>query len=338
VLSIDPTVAFDNISHTYWAILTFPVIASLPLSQSDRNHGMHALIISATLVGAYGIFQSVSGSNFLGAAPLSQLGNLYRAIGTYSFYLSFAGNQLMIFAFVFVFMMNKNVILKKRLFYIGSLLIIGLSIAATQGRSTWLGAGLIIFVGTFLFYRKFFWKMTGISFILILILLFLSPDLADRFFAIFDTSHHNNLTRINLWKTSLLIIKDYFFIGIGPGLFHEFVELYKVSGFYDSLAHPHNDVLLVMVQSGVIGLITWLSIWLVYFKKTVHHLNTVNKLSSDTLIVRGAILAVAGILFASLFQCYFTDLENSILWWVIMGLAFQVMNNQNITGDDIEST
>jgi O-antigen ligase len=334
MLSIDPTVAFDNIFHTYWVILTFPVIASLPLSETHRRQGLHALVISATLVGVYGIFQSLSGSNFLGAAPLGKLGNLYRAIGTYSFYLSFAGNQLMIFAFVFVLAMNKDTTLRKRLFYIASLLIIGLSIVATQGRSTWLGVMLVIFLGTFLFYRKYFWKVTGISFVILLLILFLLPDIADRALAIFSTTHHNNITRINIWQTSLLLIKDHIVIGIGPGLFHKFVELYKVQGFYDSLAHPHNDLLLVMVQSGIIGLITWVLIWLVFFKKSMNYLITSSTISLDVQIVRGAVLAVAGILLASLFQCYFVDLENSILWWVIMGMAFQVLGNKELYSAD----
>ena len=326
VLSIDPTVAFDNIFHTYWVILTFPVIASLPLSETHRRQGLHALIISATIVGLYGIYQSFTGSNFLGAAPLSKLGNLYRAIGTYSFYLSFAGNQLMIFAFVFVLSMNKDTTSRKRLFYIGSLIIIGLSIVGTQGRSTWLGIMLIIFLGTSLYYRKYFWKVFGLSLVLLLLILFLLPDIADRFFAIFSPKHHTNLTRINLWQTSFLLIKDHFIIGIGPGLFHKFVELYKVQGFYDSLVHPHNDILLVMVQSGIIGLITWLLIWIGFFKKSIIYVYTNTATTSDSQIVRGATLAVSGILLASLFQCYFVDLENSILWWVIMGMSFQVIN------------
>jgi O-antigen ligase len=197
---------------------------------------------------------------------------------------------------------------------------------------------LIIFLGTYLYYRRYFWKVAGISVVLLLLTLFLLPDIADRFLAIFSMTHHNNLTRINLWQTSLLLIKDHFIVGIGPGLFHKFVELYKVQGFYDSLAHPHNDLLLVMVQSGIIGLITWLLIWVVFFKKSLNYLHTTSTISSDVHIVRGAVLAVAGILMASLFQCYFVDLENSILWWVIMGMAFQVMNNQNFINDNMKST
>jgi putative inorganic carbon (HCO3(-)) transporter len=333
--SINPSVAFDNIFRTYWPVMCFPIIASLPLSQKERGAGLHALIISSTVVGLYGIFQSLTGSNFLGAATLSKLGGLYRAIGTYSFYLSFAGNQVMIFAFVFVLVMNAGFSVKKRWMYTIALFLIGLSILATQARSTWLGVVLIMYLGTFLFYRKYKWKILAGSVLVFVIVIFAFPGIADRFYAIFDVTHQNNLTRINLWHTSLLIILDHPFIGIGPGLFHEFVELYKVQGFYDSLAHPHNDILLVTVQSGLIGLITWLLIWFFFFKTALSHSQSTTVISSDLLIVRGAILAIAGILLASLFQCYFTDLENSILWWVILGMAFQVMGRQNFNAGKV---
>ena len=324
--SIDPVTAFDNIIHTYWVILTIPVIASLPLTESDRNKGINVLIYSSAIVGLYAIFQFFSGINIISDTPLNKLNNFYRGIGTYSFFLTFAGNQLMIFAFAFIFAMQTELSSRKKLFYILAVLIIGMSLVSTQGRSSWLGAILIVLLGTFLYYRKHFWKIVGISVVLFLAVVISLPDIQDRFLASFSISHQHNLNRLNLWKTSLLMIKDHFLIGIGPGLFHLYFESYKVPGFYDAISHPHNDFLLVLVQSGIPGLVAWLMIWIVFFKRSFKFIYKQEIESSDTLIVKGAVLAIAGILVAALFQCYFVDLENSILWWVLVATAIQIFN------------
>ena len=47
-------------------------------------------------------------------------------------------------------------------------------------------------------------------------------------------------------------------------------------------------------------------------------------MESDRKIVLGSILAIAGILTASFFQCFYTDLENNILWWVIAAVSLQI--------------
>jgi len=324
--SVNLITSFDNILHTYWVILTVPIIASLPLTNFYRTKAINVLIFSSAVVGLYAIFQFFSGINLIGDAHIGKLGSFYRSIGSYSFYLTLAGNQLMIFAFAFTFAMQKDLTLNKKLLYILAIILIGLSLISTQGRSAWLGATLIILLGTFLFYRNYFWKILSAFVVIFLTIVIALPDVRDRFMAIFSTSHQANLTRVNLWMTSFLIIKDHFVVGVGPGHFQQFFELYKVEGFYDAAGHAHNDYLHILVQSGILGLITWLMIWIAFFKQGITYVYLQKRESSDTPIVKGSVLAIAGILVAALFQCYFVDLENSILWWVLVATAIQIFN------------
>jgi putative inorganic carbon (HCO3(-)) transporter len=316
-------ISLRNLIHTYWVILTIPFVASLPLRSSDRLNAVNTLILSSAIAGLYGIFQFFTGVNLLGGTVLSQLGKYYRAIGTYSFFLTFAGNQLMVFAFAFIFAIEAEKDYRKR-FYLATVVLIGLSIVATQGRSAWLGVIMILILASILFYRKRFLKIAGTGAVLFLVIILVFPDIRDRFMNIFLVTNKFNLGRISLWQSSILMIRDHPWFGIGPGLFEQTLDLYRVEGFYNATSHAHNDYLHIAVQSGLPSLAVWTSIWISFFIYGYRFLSSEPENRSDRLITMAALLAIAGILTASTSQCYFFDLENNILWWVIISTTLQI--------------
>lgn len=315
--------SLHNLIHTYWVILTIPFVASLPLRPADRLNAVNALILSSAVAALYGIVQFFTGINLLGGTVLSQLGNYYRAIGTYSFFLTFAGNQLMVFAFAFIFAIEAEKDIMKRL-YLAAVVFIGLSIVATQGRSAWLGVIMILILTSILFYRKHFVKIAGTGAALFLIIILVLPDIRDRFMNIFLVTNKFNLGRISLWQSSVLMIRDHPWLGIGPGLFEQTLDLYRVEGFYNATSHAHNDYLHVAVQSGLPSLAVWALIWISFFIYCYRFLSSGPENRSDRLITMAAMLAIAGILTASTSQCYFFDLENNILWLIIVATTLQI--------------
>jgi putative inorganic carbon (HCO3(-)) transporter len=324
--SSDIMVGLDNVLHTNWIILSVPFIASLPLSEHDRELTFKILVFSATIAGIYGIIQFFTGADIIRGRELGMLGSYYRATGPYEFYLSFAGNQLMVFGVAFIFVMDQWKNKTKEILYLFALVIIGLSIIATYGRSAWIGTVIIILLGTYLFYRQHFWKIIVALFIIAALVFISLPDIKERFLIIFDTGHKSNSGRINLWYTSLLIIKEYPWFGVGPGLFEVYFQQFKVPGLYDASGHAHNDYLHMAVQGGLAGLVTWLLIWIALFRYSYEYLITKFEDLKNTKLISAITLSIAGILVAALFQCYFVDLENSILWWVLVATAIQIFN------------
>ncbi len=318
------SVSLNNVINTFWVILTIPFLASLPLQPAYRMHALNALVISSALVGLYGIIQFFTGINLSGPAELSMLGNYYRAVGTYSHFLTLSGNQLMVFAFAFTFAMQEKKASKKRLYFAGTIFI-GLSIVATQGRGSWLGVMVILLLATGLFYRKHLYKILTIGGLIFLITLIALPDIRERFLNIFIVFNKYNLGRISLWQSALLMIGDHPWFGIGPGLFDQMLDLYRVEGFYNATGHAHNDFLHIAAQSGLPSLVVWTTIWIYFFIYSFRYLSITSTDQSDRMIVTGAVLAIAGILIASLTQCYFFDLENNILWWVIVTTTLQII-------------
>jgi O-antigen ligase len=319
ILSADVSISAKSAFSNDWYLLILPLIASVNINEKTRKQAFLLLIISATIAGFYGIIQYFEGIEYYRNKPLPVLGNFYRAVGAYGFYLTYAGNQLLVFAVAMSFFLLGEKKAQNRVLLLISLLILFLSVIVTFGRSAWLGAGLVILLGTYITNRKLF----GVSIVSIvigsLILFFIFPEIQSRFTSIFDLSQ--NIGRVTLWKTSWAIFSHHPFFGIGQGLFSDYFQIFKVPGFYDKMGHAHNDYLNTAVYSGIVGLFSWIGMWISWFYFAIKSYVKMPNSNINKKILLAGILGLTGILFAAIFQCYYTDLENNLLWWFILTLG-----------------
>lgn len=323
LFSAEPVNSLLAVVNTDWAIFTIPVLAAAALSVSDRRKIMNAMFISFSLAAVYAIFQFFSGIDFVRSAALSPMGSFYRATGGYNFYLTLAGNELMAFAVVFALLIRAKDLRKSKIFYVTAALLILGGIVATFARSAWIGLVFVVGMGTLVVNRRLF-LMAAIGAIVLGVGLAIAvPELQERFVSIFDLSQ--NETRLNLWKTSLAMITDHPFFGVGPGRFSEMFPLYKVPGFYDTFTHAHNDHINIAANSGLLGFFAWVGMWAAWFYYAARAFLNPKVASFDRGILFGVILAVAGILIAGFFQCYYTDLENNIFWWFLVTIGLQII-------------
>lgn len=309
--------------NTEWALFALPVLAAAGLSAEERQKIIKVLLISAALAGGYAVFQSFSGTDFFRETPLSPMGSFYRANGGYNFYLTLAGNELMAFSMAFAFLLYKGNGQKSDLLYLATGLLILAGILATFARSAWIALVFMAGLATLVVNRRLFlWGGLGMAIIVAGIAVAV-PEIQERILSIFDVSQ--NETRLNLWKTSLAMVADNPFFGVGPGLFSEMFPLYKAPGFYDTSTHAHNDHINVAANSGLLGFLAWAALWIAWFYYAFQAFRRPGVNTGDRRILLGVILAVAGILVAGFFQCYYTDLENNILWWFLVILGAQIM-------------
>jgi O-antigen ligase len=325
--SPDIMISFKAFFHTDWFILTLPFILAIPLSEEERLTSVHILLGSAALVAIYGLIQFFGGIEYFRGEEMNKMGNFFRAEGGYNFYLTFAGNQLMIFGIGFSFYLFEKRWTYTKIFYFATVGFIFLSIIASFARSTWIPLLLIVLIGSWIINRHFFGLITAGTIIIGFVTSFLSPEIYERLISIFDPT--KNLGRINLWKTSWAMFSDHKIFGIGQGLFNEFFPRYKVPGYYDAAGHAHNDYLNFAVISGLVGLCGWLMMWASWFYFTVKTAKNNMNWKPEIQILTGSILGISGILLASFFQCYYTDLENNILWWTIAVFSILIVNQKN---------
>lgn len=325
LFSAAPLQSLQAFLNTDWPAFTIPLLATLALSAGERMKVVQALLFSASAVSVYGLFQFFSGVDLFRGAVLTPHGDFYRANGGYNFYLTFAGNQLMAFCLAFAMILYEKEPRRRALYLLAAGLIFA-SIIATFGRSTWIAAVLVLGLGTWLVNRRLF-AISGAALIVFAVVLALAaPVFQERFLSIFDFAQ--NETRLNLWKTSAAMIADHPVLGIGPGMFNTLFPLYKVPGFYDTATHAHNDLLSMAVGSGLLGLLTWLAVWSAWFYFASRAWRRFSPAAEDKTLLLGTILAIAGILIAGFFQCYYTDLENNIFWWFMAVLGLQAAINR----------
>ncbi|MBF8247821.1 MAG: hypothetical protein HW374_621 [Bacteroidetes bacterium] len=266
---------------------------------------------------AYGLLQTVTGVEFYRNMPLDLALGVYRAVGFQGFYLTFAAFAMATFFLSSsLFLTHKG---RMKLWLAGLSIASFLAVILTFARSIWLS--FLIAIPAFGFHKsKRFGLMVtgGLAGILVLVLT-LSPLIRDRAASIFDLEQ--NETRLNLWKTSVNIFKDYPLTGVGEDNFDYYFERYKVAGYYDTAVHPHNDYLNVLVSSGFPGLIAFLSLWVLTIKEGFK----ASKSASDDrirAIALGSMLTILGFLIGGFFQNYYGTFANCLEWWFVTGLVF----------------
>ena len=323
VLGPRPIFSLSTLLHTDWVVLTIPIFICSLLWVRKLENALHILLLAGAVVSLYAVFQFFSGLDLFRGRELTAYGNFFRAAGGFNHYLTFAGNQLLIFGIVVGVLLNEKKWDVRKNMYLAVTLLVLFSLIATFARSAWLGIILIISLGTLLVNRKLFFYSAGGMLLLGLIAAILSPEVQERFVSIFDMSKNEN--RLTLWRTSFKIIEAHPIWGISPGNFDEAFFKYKVPGFYDATGHAHNDYINLAVNSGLVTLASWLGLWGSWFYFTLKTYWQKKLSEFDRKILAGSILGVAGIMLAAIFQCYWTDLENNIAWWFTGMLGLQVV-------------
>jgi O-antigen ligase len=104
------------------------------------------------------------------------------------------------------------------------------------------------------------WMLLGIPLVLgAMLLLWMTPT-GERFKEIFSEKGDNGSQRIEIWDAAIQMTKDNPWFGVGPGNFQNVIETYD-----SQLARmfSHNSFLNVLAETGVIGLLLYLSVFLI---------------------------------------------------------------------------
>lgn len=173
-------------------------------------------------------------------------------------------------------------------------------------------AGLVVFL---YFYRKstikkIFFIITGLVFLLLafiyfpVILEFLGFHRAVytiQQFRLGESLDIISSNRINIWKSSFAMIRDYPLFGIGPGMWSEYIKNYDIQPYFFRDIYgkvfsyyaidPHNLYLLMWLDFGFLGLVFYIILLYSVFKKGVEVLKT----SSSRFIRHLALAAVVSL-------------------------------------------
>lgn len=236
----------SNLSYgiRYWSMILQAFLSYLMLYESlDSKEVLlkfqQILLIPALVVASYGIFEYL-------------IGNTGRAV-------SFFGNPNYLSVYLLIFIpialgLATETGLPKFKRCLAGIVFIACSAAIllTLSRGAWVGITIALIFFSILKDRRFL----VLFLVIILLIPFLAPEeVINRIKTI--TSIESNMDRINLWSTTIEMIKDYPILGVGIGNFRPVYAKYVP---VDWKAHSHNIFLQFTVELGILGLL-----FIIYF-------------------------------------------------------------------------
>jgi O-antigen ligase len=248
-----------------------------------------------------------------------------RAEGTMSVYMTYAGLLMLalLLASGKLFFSPKE----NKWIYI-ALIMMSVCLQFTFTRQAWLGvlAGSVFLI----WFRKknLLWLLP----VILIVIFAISPaPVQERIKSLTNLEDTNLKKRLALWQGGWLVFKDHPLTGCGFKCIDVVNQNYPdPTGVIKSLRGMHSNFIQLAVDTGLFGLISWISIWVIYFMTLYQRLISMegdNAYKRDTM---GSAAAVVGFLVAGFFETNFYDSEVSMLLYFIMALPFTTNRNNAV--------
>lgn len=179
----------------------------------------------------------------------------------------------------------------------------------SNSRSSIVGTFLASAVTIAFINKKIFYGFIG-TFVFSLVILFFLSNVQTYLTEYFRLERIGN--REYFWNSGLNIISDYPYFGVGPELYDRYFFSYMpsvVSSLYGAHTwivgrpHPHNFFLLMAAENGILGFISAIYFFIIYFYFCLKTLSMVRKdRTKEYLIIVTAIGVGIGILFRAFFE------------------------------------
>lgn len=198
-------------------------------------------------------------------------------------------------------------------------------------RQAWLG--LFVAAIFLLFAKKRILILVPIA-LVGLTLIFGPQTISDRLKSIVDVKQDSNSERIMLLKAGWDIFKDYPMTGCGFKCLYVIADQHPEHPILQTYQHLHNNVAQIALDTGIIGLCAWLSIWIVYFVQLIRRSRQIPSDANERCVVFGSAAAVIAFLVAGMFENSFYDSEIIIVVYFIMALPFVSFNTSQTALSD----
>ena len=306
ITSVDYTASLPHLKKIFQFAIFFWV-ANTVTNEKQKDLLIKLLIISGVIASMAGVSQA-----WPTAVTLQT-----RVAGTMSVYMTFAG-LLMLVGLIALgrYLFND----KKEKWVMVAIGLITFCLLLTLTRQAWLG----FFVGFLVLI--FFWNKKYVLAIPVAIIgvLLIMPEsvIKDRMLSLTDLNDWTLQARIFLWQGGLQIFQDHPITGCGFKCVDVLHTQYPdPSGYIARHRGMHNNIIQLLVDTGILGLGTWLSVWAAYFLAIYKQLKkiTINSVSNGLVI--GSLAAGTAFLVGGLFETNFYDSEIVMLLYFIMGLS-----------------
>ncbi len=238
-----------------------------------------------------------------------------RAEGTMSVYMTYAGLlmlALLVASGKLIFSPKENKWLCP------TIVLLAVCLLLTFTRQAWLGVLAGVFFLIWFRRKSLLWF---IPVILGIVLLISPTDIRQRIDSMINLNDPNLQIRLALWQGGWLVFKDHPLTGCGFKCIDVVNQDYPdPTGYIKKLRGLHNNFIQLAVDTGLFGVVSWISIWVVYFMTLYRRLVSMPDNSICRRDTMASAAAVVGFLVAGFFETNFYDAEVSMVLYFIMAL------------------
>jgi putative inorganic carbon (hco3(-)) transporter len=198
-------------------------------------------------------------------------------------------------------------------------------LVATYTRGAWLGlvAGLAV-ASAVTRWRAL--VVVGALGLVVVVAAVAFPSVRARVAGVVDPSDDTARERVTMLRTGFLMVREQPLFGVGPGQIKRLYPAYAPpEALRRSTSHLHNTPLQILVERGIVGLATWMAVFVAFFVRAIaiwRHLGPAR--TDDRALVGGSIAAMAGFLVSGLFEYNFGDTEVLFVASAVMALPFVI--------------
>ncbi len=203
----------------------------------------------------------------------------------------------------------KNIFVK--LIFLGIFMAGVINVAFTMSRGSMISLLVAIYIMLIFIDRRFI----VLGLLGLFVLPFVLPkSVIYRIMSIGNLKDSSSAYRISIYLATLNMIKDFLFTGIGLGSFKEVYHVYAFSA--SKSFHAHNTYLMVLVEEGLLGIITYLSIILAMSKETISYF--INNKSRYRYLVIACFSGIMGASVQAIFEHIWHNFDIMFIYFVIL--------------------
>ncbi len=255
-----------QIWSVYFVFMVFYfVIINTIKTKAQLFNILKVFAISGVLVCLYGICQYVFGWNINQAWMDEEMfGDIKMRIYSTLENPNVLGEYILLVLPVCIALMWTTKKFLSRIVFAGFSLILGVALILTFSRGCWLG----IMASAAVFITFAAGKLWGLALIALPVIPMIIPEsILNRFTSIGDMSDTSTSYRVYIWMGTLLMLKDFWLSGIGPGT-EAFTEVYPFYSYNLIVApHSHNLFLQIITETGILGIVIFLILLIAFFRK-----------------------------------------------------------------------
>lgn len=308
------------------AILLFDIRIDPKATRTIAERTALTLLTVSGIIIILGLLQRSMGLTYPFPRQLFHEGKLFGFFGHYIHAGGFFGT-LAAFSLCLVLFWRTSIKKKTILFLLFSIMVAGtlFSFSRTYFVSLFLTTPLVFLRKD----RKTAFGGISLLILLTLSLYFFSPALRDRALSISDLkTNSSNVERLYLWRTARDVIADNPITGLGFKQWRDRVSPYLSAYSTEwqftpaSLHHAHNTYLTIAAETGVPGLLLFLSFWLYLLYLMLKKAAEVSESTLVSAFSLGASFALINLLIGGMFEDNFGKLLNISLITLLISLAF----------------